>query len=262
MRILIIPDIHHRTFWKDCVTRIDEFDKVVFLGDYLDPYMFEGGDIMDMDKGFENLKEIMKLKEDNAEKVVLLLGNHDLQYIYPEINSGRYDEENAQRNIDYFSYNIGSFDMAYECDIDGKRFFFSHAGVMKKWAERCEWLFKSEGEIPSANLFNSYIHYDKTDKSKEFKNVQFVNVLDIVSYLRGGYDSYGSMIWSDVRERFMKKNKEFENVYQIFSHTYMRSPVVTKDFACLDVQRGFILEDGVIKEMDGTVVEVKSVDEF
>lgn len=33
--ILIIPDVHGRTFWKYA---IDKYDKVIFLGDYLDPY--------------------------------------------------------------------------------------------------------------------------------------------------------------------------------------------------------------------------------
>lgn len=258
-KILIIPDIHHRTFWKDCVKNIDDFDKVVFLGDYLDPYKFEGEEVSDMDAGFLNLKEIIKFKEDNPEKVVLLLGNHDLHYIYPEVNSGRYDTENAQRNIDCFSYNLGLFDIAYECEMNGKRIFFSHASVLKAWVKKCDWLFKTNGELPKAEQFNSYIHYDKTDTEKDQSNSKFVYALNMVSYMRGGYDFFGSMIWSDVREHLTGKCEEYENVFQIFSHTYINFPVVTKDFACLDVQRGFILEDGVIKEMDGTVVEVKKL---
>lgn len=254
-KILIIPDIHHRVFWKDCVKNIEDFDKVIFLGDYLDPYPFEGAEVCDMDAGFLNLKEIIKFKEDNREKVVLLLGNHDLHYIYPEIYSGRYDNKNAQRNTDLFAYNLGLFDMMYECEINGKRFVFSHAGFMKGWVEAYdELLFKSNGEIPSSELINGYIHYDMMDESKRNENEKFVNALNIVSSLRGGYDPFGSMIWSDVRERLNKKNKGFENVFQVFSHTYIVKPIVTKDFACLDVQRGFILEDGVVKEMDGTVV--------
>ena len=36
-KILIIPDVHGRQFWKKAVGSGD-YDKVVFLGDYLDPY--------------------------------------------------------------------------------------------------------------------------------------------------------------------------------------------------------------------------------
>ena len=41
MKILIIPDIHGRSFWIEPCSHIDEFDKVIFLGDYHDPYPFE-----------------------------------------------------------------------------------------------------------------------------------------------------------------------------------------------------------------------------
>ena len=38
MKILVIPDIHGRCFWRLHVNNIDKYDKVVFLGDYVDPY--------------------------------------------------------------------------------------------------------------------------------------------------------------------------------------------------------------------------------
>ena len=40
-KILIIPDIHGRTFWKKAYELVDIVDKVVFLGDYLDSYSHE-----------------------------------------------------------------------------------------------------------------------------------------------------------------------------------------------------------------------------
>ena len=36
-KILIIPDVHGRSFWKKAVETGD-YEKVVFLGDYADPY--------------------------------------------------------------------------------------------------------------------------------------------------------------------------------------------------------------------------------
>ena len=32
--IAIIPDVHGRQFWKDVIPRKDEFEKIIFLGDY------------------------------------------------------------------------------------------------------------------------------------------------------------------------------------------------------------------------------------
>ena len=43
MSILVIPDIHGRSFWKEAVSdKIEKVDKVIFIGDYLDPYPWEG----------------------------------------------------------------------------------------------------------------------------------------------------------------------------------------------------------------------------
>lgn len=36
--ILIVPDIHGRKFWKEPCSNVDKYEKIIFLGDYLDPY--------------------------------------------------------------------------------------------------------------------------------------------------------------------------------------------------------------------------------
>jgi predicted MPP superfamily phosphohydrolase len=75
-KILILPDIHGRPFWKDAVEKhFDECDKIVFLGDYLDAYPNEE---ITRKQEKNNFSEIISFKEKNADKVVLLLGNHDL----------------------------------------------------------------------------------------------------------------------------------------------------------------------------------------
>jgi len=77
-QILVVPDVHGRLFWKEPVMKyLDVVDKVVFLGDYLDPYEGEEGLAEDI---FENMMEIVRLKRNNREKVVLLKGNHDQHY--------------------------------------------------------------------------------------------------------------------------------------------------------------------------------------
>ena len=39
-QILVIPDVHGRTFWKEAIVKYPDLP-VVFLGDYLDPYAYE-----------------------------------------------------------------------------------------------------------------------------------------------------------------------------------------------------------------------------
>ena len=92
--IIIIPDIHGRDFWRWTVTHRKEEDSVVFLGDYLDPYEDEWIYWSDAYKG---LLDIIELKRANPEKVVLLLGNHDLHYLFPGIRGSRYNEYQAEK---------------------------------------------------------------------------------------------------------------------------------------------------------------------
>ena len=57
-KILVIPDVHGRYFWKEPVKKyFDTVDRVVFLGDYLDPYEGEEGLADDI---FENMMEIVR----------------------------------------------------------------------------------------------------------------------------------------------------------------------------------------------------------
>ena len=80
--------------------------------------------------------------------------------------------------------------------------------------------------------------------------------LNFTSRYRGGYESYGSMVWSDVREVDLFK-KPVIGDYNIFGHTQLKQPIVTEFKACLDCRRGFLLNDnGKICELDGTEVPI------
>ena len=70
-----------------------------------------------------------------------------------------------------------------------------------------------------------------------------------ISYYRGGWSDFGSMIWSDVREHSVSCE---ENVYQIFGHTQLKDkPIIEKHFADLDCRRPFFFDEktGDIKEI-------------
>lgn len=41
-KIIIIPDLHGREFWRGAVNDLGEDTHVVFLGDYMDPYRMTG----------------------------------------------------------------------------------------------------------------------------------------------------------------------------------------------------------------------------
>ena len=52
--ILVIPDLHGRTFWKEPIAHKEDFDHIVFLGDYFDPYHWES---INQQDAIENFKD-------------------------------------------------------------------------------------------------------------------------------------------------------------------------------------------------------------
>lgn len=255
-KILIIPDVHSRLFWKEPLKHVDEYEHIVFLGDYLDSYPDE--DTND-DTGFANLEEIISLKRENPRKITLLFGNHDLGYIDNNICRARHDWENSGRNNKIFRENFDLFDIAWETKIGETRYFLSHSGVKKRWLETNKMVcfnLKDFSKLPSQDYFNNFLHSKNMDQLKSF-----FYALACVSGYRGGWDGIGSMVWSDVRENFKVDNtpvREYEDVYQIFAHTRLQGdPIVTDGFACLDSSRGFTLDtdSGKICELDGTPVK-------
>jgi predicted MPP superfamily phosphohydrolase len=75
MKILTIPDIHGKTIWKSVFD--PSYDLIVFLGDYVDSFDTPD-DIM-----VQNLKDVISIKNDHPDKVVLLWGNHEMHYLFP-----------------------------------------------------------------------------------------------------------------------------------------------------------------------------------
>ena len=225
---IIIPDVDGRDFWRWAVAHRKEEDSVIFLGDYLDPYEDEWIYWSDAYKG---LLDIIELKRTNPDKVVLLLGNHDLHYLFPMVHGSRYNEYQAEKIRKTFMDNMDCFQMAAECEIDGKRYLFTHAGVNKVWAEKHADLFGPVEKI-TAETFNDLMFKD-----------EFVEALGDISKLRWGSDPAGSMVWADVEE-FEWREARLPNVIQVFGHTLQDNGprVIDHSIYCLDCRRTFCLD--------------------
>lgn len=209
-KYLIIPDVHGRTFWQEAKKLINEVDKVIFLGDYLDPYPHE---YITREQAIEQFKEIIQFKKENLTKVILLLGNHDCAYCYDFGSASRYDYDNEEEIKQIFAENLFMFRLYYQKE----GCLFSHAGVTNDW-------LKNSIQCDIKELVGML-------------NEEIVPFLWEISYMRGGWAKKGSLIWSDVRE-----GDREETFYQIFGHTQLESrPFITEKCACLDVRRCFLL---------------------
>ena len=224
-KLLVLPDIHGRRFWKEPCKNIDNYDKVVFLGDYLDPYGFEGIEVKD---AIENFKEIIDFKKENMDKVILLIGNHDLPYYsntYLAFSMWhcRHSAIHHNKIHKLFNENIDLFQIAYvynEQTLSLKKEYndilFTHAGVESGWLEKV--VKCNETDINKiADTLN------ELTKSKDG-----LEKLYCITSERGGRDRFGSCVWADVHDIMWdvdaKKNpnaviKPIQNIKQVFGHT-------------------------------------------
>lgn len=267
-KVLILPDIHGRKFWKTALNRYPKEKypnlRIVFLGDYLDPYTgYE--DIM-QDEAYENFKEIIECAK-NDRRIILLMGNHDWHYIVP-IDTCRIDRHRFKDIQKLIADNISLFSITYDTTINGKRYIFSHAGITSGWLnsiceiarsdieswnsenidEKYEWAYKL------SILKDTYNFEILDDILKHYDDQYYARILSMISYDRGGYHLYGSVIWADVHEHIYKA--PIQNIYQIFGHTisfpnndqYAYS--INDNWAMLDASQAFVLyDDGKIEKM-------------
>ena len=233
--ILCIGDIHGRNFWKKAVEEnMDKVDRIIFFGDYLDPYPWEG---ITRKEAISNFQEIIGFKSENRDKVVLFVGNHDLAYIDKKnyIVRSRYDSSNARHIEEMFRSHRSFFQLAHEELIGDKRYLFTHAGLQIGWYKKHEKLI---GEL-TVNGMNHLLDIPNGIKA-----------LCEASWSRGGWDQFGSIVWNDVTDCGSHVNDELPWDRQVFGHSQQEEhPIITDTHVCLDCRKAFILND------DGGFVE-------
>lgn len=214
-KILIVPDVHGRSFWHKAEELIDEVDHIVFLGDYLDPYGHEG---INFDTAMDEFHKILEFAESNKDKVIMLMGNHDAHYINTSfMDCSRLNYLQRQNIHELFMKHIDKFNLVWEFD----KWLFSHAGVYVEWMDLCQF---------------------KLEDLKDFGTFRKENFpsLACLSFYRGGYQRVGSCVWADIRES--AKHELLPGFKHIVGHTQLNEePYITDNVACLDVRRCFIL---------------------
>ena len=278
--VLIIPDVHGRTFWKDAINKFpkDKFPqlKIIFLGDYLDPYTFL--DNISNEDAFYNFEDIIHYAKSDS-RIILLIGNHDWHY-FVNLDNCRMDYARS-RNIErIFRENMDMFSLIKILEFAGIKYMFTHAGITEGWVrdimamaqqEINEW--KTNEEFPVKEEDPRYIWISEVAKVGQTHNYEWVLneclknynvnfyscVPSMISRERGGWYPHGSLIWADVHEH-LYADKELRGYYQIFGHTisfpqgnpkaYAISPEA-KSWAMLDASQAFIMDfEGNIKSIE------------
>ena len=79
MEVLSIGDTHGNNVLERVKELVPKYDKIIFVGDYVDSFTLDNITIN------KNLIDLIEFKKENLDKVILLLGNHDLHYLYDEM---------------------------------------------------------------------------------------------------------------------------------------------------------------------------------
>lgn len=255
-KVLCLADIHGRKFWREVISNnADKVDKVIFLGDYLDPYqneIEENPELMeckyfgDSENLLKMLGDIVALKKINPDKYILFCGNHSCSYIWSKFSAAtRTDYKNWEKYHKFFLENLNLFNLVWIED----NVIFSHAGISEGWAE--DFLYSSmkydEGaELEKNSSILETARVLKDTPLKDFNNF-YIKAISNISHYRGGDKFYGSCEWADIREHFTEKLSGYsptfyENIYQIFGHTQLKEPLINTTWACLDCRKGFIVD--------------------
>ena len=222
-KILIIPDVHGRTFWKEI--NPDDADLIIFLGDYVDPYGDEG---ITPKMALDNLKELVDFYNKYRDKCVFLKGNHDYPYI----------SELYKQNFDYlcrydYEHEKEIASLLKELDLKDcyivDNYIFSHAGFNNHYWKLIQPGYKI-GESISDVLSN------------------YPELAARVSWRRGGDFNHGSHVWEDLHYFIENSpNKELSKYIQVFGHTFLKEPIITDKWACLDCRKAILLDNGIFK---------------
>ncbi|XDD44713.1 metallophosphoesterase (plasmid) [Leptospira sp. WS60.C2] len=220
MKILSIGDIHGRNIWKKI--NFAEYDKVIFLGDYLDAHRLSNLEILN------NLEELVNLGNTYS-NVVFLIGNHDLQYTHEDfafLVSG-YRESYQKEAAELLTQLNWQFAVEFD-DV-----LYTHAGLLKKF-------------------YKTIAHNDKKI-SEAINKAGFtdpLNFLTTVHPMRGGNFEASSPIWCDFRELLLEQ--ESMSINQVFGHSAREGGMIDRKNGfwriCIDVltksNQAYEIEDG------------------
>lgn len=240
-KVCAIGDLHGRDVWQKFADisilmkgegmYTTDYDYYIFVGDYLDSFDKTGVEQI------HNLKELIRFKEMYPKQVILLLGNHDIQYknakpfkmSNPYLCTG-YNHLIHTDVYDLFKEYKNLFQMAFQIE----NYIFVHALITNSWYEKSftSVFFKFMNDM---NMLDNLIEYTVSERL----NIAYEYMLDPifdVGHIRGGFHMYGGPFWEDMK----MVSDGLASYHQVTGHTArndIRTHILAKDTSvtCIDV---------------------------
>ncbi len=200
MNILTISDLHGRTVWREA--DLAHYDKVIFLGDYTDSF------VVDDETIYTNLNDIIQLKRKSPKKFVLLIGNHDAQYLhFPHYSCSGFRSWAQPSLSNLFAKHDSLFQVAYQQEDC----VFTHAGVTNQWLTHAQLKTGTDPAVVQPGYDLAKFLNDVHRQPLKIRNLLFE-----AGPKRGGYDAHSGPVWADRSET---KKDYLKGYQQIVGHT-------------------------------------------
>ncbi len=230
MKTLIIPDVHQDIDGVKKIFEVEKselFDEIIFLGDWFDSFN-EPPRIASFKDTCLFLRDLIWDNEKTG-KMIFLVGNHDLAYIYNNKKSGY---SSVAPNLTYWCSGVT------KSKIGTFRQVFYDKGLKDDWfvnnfkiAHRSQgWIFSHAGmvnrQIPYGYTVDQVIDEIIPDVWINFRNIAYRQnaLISAVGIARGGQDNTGGLLWLDYYNEFLASPDIGK---QVFGHSYVPEPTAT-----------------------------------
>jgi hypothetical protein len=173
----------------------------VFLGDYLDSFEMSDSTILD------NLQRIIDLKKLFPDKVILLWGNHEMQYLFSPSYYGCTGFRMSMMGTlhQLLNANKDLFQYAFQY----KNYIWTHAGIHVDWWKK---QFKGKNKQNIADQLNISFNANNPKKRQSSK----IRSLFDIGLERKGIADVGGPLWVDITALW---ENGLPGYHQIVGHT-------------------------------------------
>lgn len=139
-RYFVVGDIHAKAYMVDKIIElieINDYEKIIFLGDYVDDWDATP------EQSYNTLKKLVNLKLSQPDKVILLSGNHCQSYTSAgSFRCSGFNEQTRSLVKDLYKTKLND-EYIFQFAFAKGNYLFTHAGVTNEFYKELKFLIRS-----------------------------------------------------------------------------------------------------------------------